>query len=118
MADREQQVQIGFGYKTITRVVYDIRNFERYKFQTGFIKHDDNHIPVWRPYDPEDRSLDAHWRSGKWYNLYTLKMNEKKDVRYVQYDTGDITIENETLSLPKVSIELMYHFKDYLKSVT
>jgi hypothetical protein len=80
MGIRDQRIEIGFSMKAIVRCVYDIRSNEIYKFQTGFVQHDNNEVPVWRPYDPNDLSLDAPWRNGKWENIYILRMNQKKEV--------------------------------------
>lgn len=117
MGIRDQRIEIGFGIKTITRCVYDIRSNDRLKFQTGFVQYDNNEIPVWRPYDPSDMSWEAPWRKGKWENIYGLRMNHKKGAKYVEYEAAELEVDGCSISLPKVSTELMHAFKTYLKKV-
>jgi hypothetical protein len=115
MGNRHQCIEIGFGIQTIIRCVYDIRNNDRFKFQTGFVQYDNNEIPVWRPFDPTDMSWEASWRKGKWENIYMLRMNHTKATTYVEYESAELEVEGCTIPLPKVSIELMHAFKMYLK---
>jgi hypothetical protein len=117
MGIRDQRIDIGFGIKTITRCVYDIRNNDRFRFETGFVQYDNNEIPVWRPYDPSDMSLEAPWRKGKWQNIYDLRMSHKKGAKYVEYEAEEFELEACPFSLPRVSVELMNTFKAYLKKV-
>lgn len=117
MGIRDQRIEIGFGIKTITRCVYDIQSNDRLKFQTGFVQYDNNEIPVWRPYDPSDMSFKAPWRKGKWENIYVLRMSHKKGANYVEYEAAELDVEGCSISLPKVSTELMHAFKTYLKKV-
>lgn len=115
MGIRDQRIEIGFSIKTIIRCVYDIKNNDHLKFQTGFVQYDNNEIPVWRPFDPNDKSMDAPWRKGRWENIYALRMNHKKGSKYVEYEVDDIEFEGVSVPLPKVSSELMHSFKTYLK---
>jgi len=117
MGIRDQRIEIGFSIKTITRCVYDIRSNGRLKFQTGFVQYDNNEIPVWRPYDPSNMSLQAPWKKGKWENIYVLRMDHKKGAKYVEYEAAELEIEGCFIALPKVSTELMHAFKMYLKKV-
>lgn len=59
MAIRDQRIDIGYGVEKLWRIVYDYRSDPRQRLQTGFVQYDNNCIPVWRPYDPEDPGLDA-----------------------------------------------------------
>lgn len=115
MGIRDQLIEIGYGTKTINRCVYAITNNDRLKFQTGFVQYDKNEVPVWRPFDPNDQSLDALWRKGTWQNIYILHMTKKENTQYVEYETADINFEGILVSLPQVSNSLMYSFKMYLK---
>lgn len=115
MGIRDQRVEIGYSIKTIIRCVYDIRNNESLKFQTGYVQYDNNEIPVWRPYDPNDKSWEAPWKNGKWENIYTLRMSQKKGTQYVEYEVSNQNFEGTHFSLPQVSCELMRSFSDYLK---
>lgn len=115
MGIRDQRVEIGYSIKTIIRCVYDIRNNESLKFQMGFVQYDKNEIPVWRPYDPNDQSRDAPWKKGTWENIYTLRMSHKNGSQYVECEISDHVFENIQVPLPRVSCELMYSFKEYLK---
>lgn len=117
MAIRDQQIEIGFSIKTITRCVYDIRSNDRLRFETGFVQYDNNEIPVWRPRDPNDMSLEAAWKKGKWENIYVLRMNHKKGTKYVEYETTEVDYEGTPVPLPKVSSELMPAFKAHLKKI-
>jgi hypothetical protein len=115
MGMREQHIEIGLSIKVITRCVYDIRNDQRFKLQTGFIQYDNTEIPVWRPYDPSDMSWDAPWKKGKWKNIYALSMKRKEAATYIEYETTETTFEDITISLPKISTTLMHSFEMYLK---
>ena len=115
MGIREQRIEIGFSIKTITRCVYDIRNNDQLKFQTGFVQYDNNEIPVWRPFDPNDMSYEAPWKKGKWENIYVLGMTHKKGSKHVEYETTEVELDGATVSLPKVSSDVMHAFKTYLK---
>lgn len=117
MGIRDQRIEIGFSIKTITRCVYDIKSNNSLRFQTGFVQYDNNEIPVWRPYDPNDMSFEAPWRKGKWENIYVLRMNHKKGSKYVEYETTEVECEGTTFPLPKVSYELMHAFKAHLKKI-
>ncbi len=115
MGIRDQHVEIGYSIKFINRCVYDIQNNASFKFQMGYVKYDNNEIPVWRPYDPSDQSWDAPRQKGKWQNIYTLRMNKKKNTQYIEYEISDQDIEGIPVPLPKVSYELMHRFEEYLK---
>lgn len=116
MGIRDQRIEIGYSIKTIIRCVYDIKNNDRLKFQTGFVQYDNNEIPVWRLFDPNDQSRDASWRKGKWENIYILRMSNKRSTQYAEYDeVEDADFEGMLVSLPKVSCELMHSFKMYLQ---
>lgn len=117
MGIREQRIQIGYSVKSIVRCVYDIRNNDHLKFQTGYVQYDDNEIPVWRPFDSNDKSMDAPWRDGKWQSIYVLRMPQKKDSKHVAYEVSEVDFEGASLSLPKVSTELMHAFKTHLNKV-
>jgi hypothetical protein len=117
MGIREQKIEIGYSIKTIVRCVYHLRNNDRLKFQTGYVQYDNNEIPVWRPFDPNDKSMDAPWRKGKWENIYVLRMPHKKGSKHVEYEVSEVDFEGTSIALPKVSTELMHAFKTYLKKV-
>lgn len=116
MAQREQRVEISLSMKTHIRVVYDIRNNEALKFQTGYVEFDNDLIPVWRPMDPDDKSLHASWREGKWNNIYRLHMPRMKDVQHRKYELVDIECDGQRLALPKVSVVFMGAFTTYLQT--
>src|SRR5690606_10500153 len=111
MGIRDQRIEIGFSIKTITRCVYDIRNNTNFKFQIGFVQYDNNEIPVWRPWNPNDMSQEAPWRKGKWENIYVLRMNHKKGAKYIEYEATEIKLDEGVISLPTVSTELMPTFE-------
>lgn len=103
MGIRDQRIEIGFGIQTIIRCVYNIKNNDHLKFQTGFVQYDNNEIPVWRPFDPNDKSMGAPWHKGIWENIYALRMNHKKGSKHVEYEIDDIKFEGVSVPLPKVS---------------
>ena len=115
MGIRNQRVEIGFSIKTLNRAVYAIKCNSKGKFQTGYVQYDGNEIPVWRPFDPNDMSMNALWRNSKWENIYVLRMSHKKDVGHVEYEDEDFDFEGKAISLPKVSTELMFSFVLYLQ---
>lgn len=115
MGTREQRIELGFSIKTITRCVYDIRNNDQLKFQTGYVQYDNNEIPVWRPFDPNDMSFEAPWKKGKWENIYVLRMPHKKGSKYIEYETTEVALDGATVTLPKVSSDVMRAFKAHLK---
>lgn len=115
MGITNQRVKIGNSIETIIRCVYDIQDNETLKFQTGFVNYDNNEIPVWRPMHPSDKSMNALWRKEKWGTIYTLRMHHKKGIQYIEYALDDIEFDGQKLSLPKVTVELMYAFKKHLE---
>ena len=117
MGIRDQRIEIGFSMKTIVRCVYDIKNNETYKFQTGFVQFDNNEVPVWRPYEPADHSLGASWRDGKQENIFILRMNRKKGTTYIEYETFGHEFEGALIPLPTVSSELMHAFKEHIRKI-
>ena len=115
MGLREQRINIWISLETIVRAVYDVRNDTKYKIQTGYIQYNNEEVPVWRPYDPDDSSLDAKWRDGLWKNIYRLNMHHKKNTQYVNYDTENISLQAESVNLPKVSVVLSHELLAQLK---
>lgn len=114
MALREQKVEIGFSRTVHSRVVYDVRNHEALKFQTGHVEFNNHLIPVWRPMNPDDKSLHAKWRGGSWENIYVVRMHQMKDSQYRRSEFADLVMNDHKLQLPKVSVEIMGSFKAYL----
>lgn len=117
MGIRDQRIEIGFSMKTIVRCVYDIRNNEKYKFQTGYVQFDNNEVPVWRPYEPSDFSLGASWRDGKWKNIFILRMNQKKGTTYIEYESFEHEFEGVLIPLPMVSSEPMHAFREHIRKI-
>ncbi|GEM_PF-4243791 len=117
MAIRDQRIDIGYGVEKVWRVVYDYRSHPERRMQTGFVQYDNNHIPVWRPYDPNDSGLDASWRQGVWSNIHSLSMTHdpaSQKVRYlmVEHDVGD----DAEILLPKVEVRLSFALLEHLKA--
>jgi hypothetical protein len=115
MGIRDQCIEIGFSIKSIIRCVYDIKDNNYLRFQTGFVQYDNNEIPVWRQFDPNNKLMNAPWRKGKWENIYNLRMNHKKGSKHIEYEIDDVDFEGVSISLPKVSSELAHSFKSHLK---
>lgn len=116
MGIREQRVELGYGIGVLTRAVYDIRSNKKLGFQTGYVQYESNEVPVWRPYDPTDDSYDAKWRKGRWFNIYVLRMPRNPEARHLNYLTNQIPVGKAVADLPKVEVEYMYQFRDFLKA--
>jgi hypothetical protein len=103
----DQKIEIGHSIRTNRRNVYDVRNNEVLKIQTGYVNYDNNRIPVWRPFDPGDSSHDANWRNGIWKNIYDLRMPHKKNTRHIEYNLTEFGEGDTTALLPEVQVTLM-----------
>jgi len=114
MALREQKIEIGFSKIVQIRVVYDVRNNESLKFQTGHVEFDNHLIPVWRPMNPDDKSLHAKWRDGSWESIYILHFHKMQNSEFRRSEFSDMELNSHKFQLPKVSVELMSSFKEYL----
>jgi hypothetical protein len=119
MAIRDQRIDIGYGIEKVWRVVYDDRSDSKWRMQTGYVQYDNNRVPVWRPYDPDDSSLDAAWRGGVWRNVHMLVMPHDPAARKVRYQTtehdtgtGDIAI------LPKIEVKLTFALVEHLTAAS
>lgn len=110
----DQSIELGYGLSVITRIVYDLRNNESLGFQTGYVQYDSSEVAVWRPYDPADDSANAKWRTGRWFNIYTLKLTQIPGVRHRRYLTHQIGIAGTVADVPKVELEFMMQFKRFL----
>lgn len=111
-------VKIGNTIKS--RSVYNILKNDNLKFQMGFVLYDNNRIPVWRPYLPVPNghsSIGLLWRDGKWENIYTIQMHQKKGTQYIEYEVSDLDFEGKQVQIPRVSFELTYSFKTYLQKL-
>ena len=118
MAIRDQRIDIGYGVQKVWRVVYDYRSDPVRRMQIGFVQYDNNHIPVWRPYDPEDIGLDASWRVGVWSNIHSLSMPNDPTSRKVRYVMVEHDSDEETdIMLPKVEVRLTFALLEHLKAV-
>lgn len=118
MAIRDQRIDIGYGVQKLWRIVYDYRSDPRQRLQTGFVQYDNNCIPVWRPYDPEDPGLDASWRAGVWSNIHSLAMpndptSQKRRYMMTEHHIGQ---DGEVL-LPMVEVQLTFALREYLEEV-
>lgn len=115
MAIRDQRIDIGYGIERVRRVVYDYRSDEAWRIQTGYVQYDNNHVPVWREYDPDDSSYEAGWRTGLWRNIYSLAMPQAVGAKYVSYQTtGHEVRPGSVAMLPKVEVRLTYLLREHL----
>ncbi|WP_165184086.1 hypothetical protein [Caulobacter soli] len=118
MAIRDQRIDVGYGVERIRRVVYDYRSDPEWRLQTGYVQYDSNSVPVWRPYDPEDRDLDADWRTGLWRNIYTMVMPPSPGTKHVSYETEEYnTGSGQIAMLPRVEVRLTYLLREHLAKV-
>ena len=109
MGLRAQQIDISHTIESVVRNVYSIQDNKELKFQTGYIKYINELLPVWRPINPDDRSLNASWK-----NIYTLSMVLAKSSPYSAYESKDIELEGKLISLPEVSPKITNDFKTHL----
>jgi len=115
MAIRDQRIDIGHGIEKVWRVVYDYRSNPLWRLQTGYVRYDNNQVPVWRPYDPADGSLDADWRNGVWHNIHRVIMPHDDAKKHVSYQTQEYnTGTGESVLLPGAEVRLTYLLVEYL----
>lgn len=118
MAIRNQRIDIGYGIERITRIVYDYRSDPVLRLETGYVQYDNSNVPVWRPYDPEDLSHNADWRSGLWRNIHTLVMPNSPDTKYISYQTAEYdTGIGRPVMLPRVEVRLSLLLREHLAKI-
>lgn len=112
MGLKDQNIEIGYSIQTIIRNVYDIRNDEIQKIQTGYIKYEGNEVPVWRAYLKEGITVSNS--NGVWKNIYNSRMKHNKNPKYIEYALTEYQEGELSAVLPEVNITLMYDIKEYL----
>lgn len=118
MAIRDQRIDIGYGIEKVRRVVYDYRSDPTWRLQTGYVQYDNNNVPVWRPYDPNDDGLEADWRNGLWRNVHSLVMPQAPDAKYISYQTVAFDVGNGNFAmLPSVEVKFTHALLDHLAQV-
>jgi hypothetical protein len=99
------------------RAVYDLRSDTKWRIQTGYILYGIN-IAVWRPYDPEDVSLEADWRSNAWLPIYINAISFEEDENSHKYETCLISVDDGVrLKLPRTEIDIVRNLRDYLYNI-
>ena len=118
MAIRDQRIDIGYGIEKVRRVVYDYRSDPTWRLQTGYVQYDNNNVPVWRPYDPNDGGLEAAWRNGLWRNVHSLVMPQAPGAKYISYQTVAVDVGNEKFAmLPSVEVKFTHALLEHLAQV-
>lgn len=118
MAIRDQRIDIGYGIEKVRRVVYDYRSDPAWRLQTGYVQYDNNNVPVWRPYDPNEGGLEADWRNGLWRNAHSLVMPQAPGAKHVSYQTVACEVESgQVAMLPRVEVKFTRALLDHLEQV-
>lgn len=114
MSDQDIYISpVGF----IKRAVYDLRSDDKWKIQTGYILYGIN-IAVWRPYDPEDVSLEADWRGNAWLPIYVNAISFEEDENSHKYEACLISVDDGVrLKLPRTEIDIVSDLRDYLSNI-
>jgi hypothetical protein len=115
MSDQDIYISpVGF----FKRAVYDLRSDAKWRIQTGYILYGIN-IAVWRPYDPEDVSLEADWRSNAWLPIYINAISFEEDENSHKYETCLISVDGGVrLKLPRTEIDIVMDLRDYLHNIS
>jgi hypothetical protein len=115
MGIQHQRIDIGFGIEKIRRNVYDVRPNPAWKLETGYVRYDNNRVPVWRPQHAAQPG-NAFWPEGLWRNIYDLVMPLEKDRQDVRYQTDNYPVsDDQTAVLPKVEVRLTFLLREHLK---
>lgn len=118
VAIRDQRIDIGYGVEKVWRIVYDVRSDPALLMQTGYVRYDNNQVPVWRPYDPKDDRMKAGWREGVWQNIHGLVMPNEPGATKVRYQTTEYDVGNGDLALlPKVEVKITYALREHLARI-
>ena len=101
----------------VKRAVYDLRSDAKWRIQTGYILYGIN-IAVWRPYDPEDISLEAQWQENAWFPIYVTSISFEMDENSNKYETCLIRVDEDVrLKLPVTELDIVKELKDYLHGI-
>lgn len=112
MGLREQDVVIGASIHIIKRNVHDVQNNDELQFQTGYVSYDNSLIPVWRPL----RTLNKTEIEIKiWRNIYNLRMPQKRNSKFVEYNVVGYRQDDILAMLPEVQITLMPELRNYIQ---
>lgn len=114
MAIRDQRIDIGYGIEKVWRVVFDYRDVPEAMLQTGYVRYDNNEIPVWRPYDPDEGGPNASWQRNVWRNIYTARMLHQPNQKHVFYDTAEHDVSGVKVALPKIEVVLSHALQEHL----
>jgi hypothetical protein len=102
----------------VKRAVYDLRSDAKWRIQTGYILYGIN-IAVWRPYDPEDISIEAEWHATAWMPIYVTSISFEMDENSNKYETRLISVdENVRLKLPITEVDIVMELKEYLHNIS
>jgi hypothetical protein len=117
MALRSELIRLGLSLSTINRSVYDVNSDPDFRIQKGYITYYDKFIPVWRPYDPQDISENAFWRSRVWKNIYEIRMNTCVNGRkIIKGKIEKYIINDKSIALPQVEIEISNELIRFIES--
>ena len=88
------------------RVVYGKMELFDRRIQVGYVQIDFLYIPVWRPFEPEDKDYFAAWRKGIWRNLHRLRMKQAVREGKVRLTLEPHIVGEKVVSLPGATMQL------------
>lgn len=99
-------------------MVYSVREVPEQKVQFGTVKVDYGTVAVWRPFDPNDKDVDAPWRQGVWRNVYRIRVPQHpipNRPKYVEYGVEEVTVGDVRARLPVAELQVSYRLQEHLR---
>lgn len=118
--DNTQSVILDGSPSARNRVIYSLRRVPEQRVQFGTVKVDYGTVAVWRPYDPDDDSWDAPWKSKPWRNVYRIKVPQHPlpdRPGRVAYEIDRLTVGDVTATLPVAELAVSYALAEHLKAI-